>query len=93
MQLAMALAQAIGELERTDQDDRNAGETVRQEEQLERLIMGPGRIRAVDQEALVMIEDVGDHQPDEGEQQRFGRHAQSPRPGSRQSRHPHLSMR
>jgi len=73
MEARKALAKALGELRGTEQKSTRSGDSVGQQPPLEWLVVLPDRIVRMDEEALVVTEDVGQHQAKEDEQQVFER--------------------
>jgi len=71
MEHGIALAKAIGELHGAEDDGAFAGDAVGKEPPLEGLDVGPFGVFGVDEETFVVIEDVGDHEADEGEKKMF----------------------
>src|SRR5690349_7146136 len=71
MKLCVALAQAIGKLQWSEQDRTGPGKSVRKQIPLERLIVIPHGMVVVPEKTLVVLNDVGDHQPDEAEDEIF----------------------
>jgi hypothetical protein len=74
MKLGETQAQTIRELHRPEQKRTRAGQTVRQQPPLERLIVLPYGVCRIDKKVLVMAEDIQDHQANERKEQIF--HAQ-----------------
>ena len=62
-----ATAETLGKLERAEEQRAPGSEAVGQQEPLEGRDMRPLRVRIVDEEALVVKEHVGVHQPDDRE--------------------------
>ena len=71
MKLGETEAETVRELDRPEQKRTRAGQTVRQQPPLERLIVLPHRVCRIDKKALVMAEDIQNHQADERKEQIF----------------------
>ena len=71
MELGEALAEAVGELHGPEQEGAGAHQAVGQKPPLESSDVQPFGILGVDEEMLVMVENVSDHQADESEQKIF----------------------
>ena len=65
-------AQALGELERSQEEREGGRHAVRQQPQLEGRDVLPFRVGLVEEEAFDVIEDIDIHQPDRGEEQGLG---------------------
>jgi hypothetical protein len=65
MELREALTQAVRELHGSEQESTSTGDAMRQEPPLERLVVLPGGVLRINEEALVMAENVSGHQANE----------------------------
>ena len=77
-------AHACAELRDAEQEGRGPDESVRQQPPADGAVVGPGWVGRVDEEALVVVRDVRDHQRYASEQQVLGTHV--PRPALRQGK-------
>jgi hypothetical protein len=71
MKLGETQAETVREFHRPEQERTCAGQTVPQQPPLERLIVLPHRVCRIEKKALVMAEDVQNHQADERKEQIF----------------------
>jgi hypothetical protein len=71
MEFGEALAEAVRELHRTEQNSARTGQSMRQQIPLEAFIMLPNWSVRMPKEALVVVDDIRDHQPDDGKDDIF----------------------
>src|SRR6185369_4286259 len=72
MELGEPLAETVGELHGAEENCARPSQAMRQQIPLEALIVLPNGIVRMPKEALVVVDNVGDHQPNDGKDCIFG---------------------